>query len=73
MDIRLPNGVLVKGIPDGTSREEVMARAISSGLATAEDFGGTSAQKVEQEPSNVNAILTEQRNVPQKIWQLDKM
>jgi|GEM_PF-2297906 len=60
MDIRLPNGVLVKGIPDGTSREEVMARAISSGLATAEDFGGTSAQKVEQEPSNVNAILTEQ-------------
>lgn len=60
MDIRLPNGVLVKGIPDGTSREEVMARAISSGLATAEDFGGTSVQKVEQEPSNVNVSLTEQ-------------
>ena len=42
MDIRLPNGVLVKNIPDGTSREEVMAKAISSGLATAEDFMGTS-------------------------------
>ena len=59
MDIRLPNGVLVKNIPDGTSREEVMARAISSGLATAEDFMGTSSQKSEQEPSNVNVALRE--------------
>ena len=59
MDIRLPNGVLVKNIPDGTSREEVMAKAISSGLATAEDFMGTSSQKSEQEPSNVNVALRE--------------
>lgn len=60
MDIRLPNGVLVKGIPDGTSREEVMARAISSGLAKAEDFMETSATKGDQEPSNVNVASIEQ-------------
>jgi hypothetical protein len=38
MDIRLPSGVLIQGIPEGTSKEDIQAKAISSGMATAEDF-----------------------------------
>lgn len=39
MDVRLPNGKLIQGIPEGTSKEEIQRKAIESGLATMEDFG----------------------------------
>lgn len=39
MDVRLPNGTVVRGIPEGTSKEEIQAKAIAKGLASAEDFG----------------------------------
>lgn len=42
MDVRLPNGVIIKNVPEGTSKDEIRARAITSGLATAADFGETS-------------------------------
>ncbi|MCP4339796.1 MAG: hypothetical protein GY799_13120, partial [Desulfobulbaceae bacterium] len=38
MDVRLPNGVIVQGIPEGTTKEQVMLKAISSGVATENDF-----------------------------------
>ena len=38
MDIRLPNGQVISGVPEGTSREEVMRKAIQAGLATYQDF-----------------------------------
>jgi len=38
MDIRLPSGILIQGIPKGTSKEDIQAKAISSGMATEEDF-----------------------------------
>ena len=38
MDIELPNGVVIKDIPEGTSKEQIMQKAIRNGLATAEDF-----------------------------------
>jgi hypothetical protein len=38
MDIELPNGVVIKDIPEGTSKEQIMQKAIKNGLATAEDF-----------------------------------
>lgn len=38
MDVRLPNGIIIKGVPEGTSKEQIMQKAISSGKATAEDF-----------------------------------
>jgi hypothetical protein len=40
MDIELPNGVVIQDIPEGTSKNEVMAKAIKAGLATPEDFAG---------------------------------
>jgi hypothetical protein len=36
--ITLPNGKQIKGVPTGTSKEDIMAKAIASGLATQEDF-----------------------------------
>lgn len=43
MDIELPNGVVIKDIPEGTSKEQIMQKAIKNGLATAEDFKMSSA------------------------------
>lgn len=39
MDVRLPNGVVLKNVPEGTSKDEIRARAIRAGVATAKDFG----------------------------------
>lgn len=39
MDIELPNGQVITDVPEGTPKEAIMQKAISSGLATAEDFG----------------------------------
>lgn len=48
MDVRLPSGVLMKGIPDGTTKDEIKAKAIKAGLATEADFGAP-AQSFEQQ------------------------
>lgn len=39
MDVTLPNGKVISGVPEGTSKEQIAQKAISAGLATAEDFG----------------------------------
>lgn len=41
MDVRLPNGTVVRNVPEGTSKAQIQALAIRNGLATAEDFGGS--------------------------------
>lgn len=38
MEVRLPNGVVMQGVPDGTSKEAIMQKAIGAGLATQADF-----------------------------------
>lgn len=45
MDVVLPNGVTIRGIPEGTTKEQVMQKAISAGLAKQEDFGVTPPQE----------------------------
>lgn len=44
MNVTLPNGKVISGVPDGTTKEQVKAKAIAAGLATAEDFGDTVAE-----------------------------
>ena len=39
MDVKLPNGNIIKGVPDGTSKDDVKTKAIAAGLATEADFG----------------------------------
>lgn len=38
MDVLLPNGRLITGVPEGTSKEAVRDKAIKSGIAKPEDF-----------------------------------
>jgi hypothetical protein len=38
MDVRLPNGTIIKNVPEGTSKEEIRVKAINAGYAKAEDF-----------------------------------
>jgi len=38
MDIRLPSGKVIKGVPDGLTKAQIKQRAISSGAATEADF-----------------------------------
>lgn len=38
MDVTLPNGVVIKGVPDDATKDQIRAKAIKSGLATPEDF-----------------------------------
>tara|TARA_R110002020_G_scaffold475808_1_gene712526 strand:+ start:687 stop:2537 length:1851 start_codon:yes stop_codon:yes gene_type:complete len=39
MNVTLPNGKVINGIPEGTPKDAIMQKAISSGLATQADFG----------------------------------
>lgn len=39
MNVTLPNGQVINGVPEGTSKEEIAQKAISSGLAKESDFG----------------------------------
>lgn len=57
MDVRLPNGTVIRGVPEGTSKDAIMQKAISSGLATESDFAdamnampATEAGKPAREP-----------------------
>jgi hypothetical protein len=38
MDVKLPNGQVIRGVPDGTSKDDIMDKAISASLATEQDF-----------------------------------
>lgn len=51
MDIELPNGTIIQGIPEGTPKSVVMEKAIKAGLAKPEDFG-TQPQQQTTAPSS---------------------
>ena len=65
MDVRLPSGVLLKGIPEGTSKDEIKAKAIKAGLATEADF----AAPAQQEPMPAPAAQEVQPPAPQPAQQ----
>lgn len=44
VSIVLPNGTQIDGVPAGTSKDEIMAKAISSGWATQSDFDSVSGK-----------------------------
>ncbi len=37
-DVKLPNGAIIRNVPEGTTREQIKAKAIAAGLATESDF-----------------------------------
>lgn len=61
MNVTLPNGVVINGVPDNATKEEVRQKAIAAGLATEADFP---APEVDTSvPRNVGFQPTE---VPEK-------
>ena len=44
MDVKLPNGKIIKNVPEGTTKEQVKQKAIAAGIATESDFGMPQAQ-----------------------------
>lgn len=52
MNVELPNGTVIEGVPEGTTKEQIMQKAISAGLATAEDFGIQEANPEQATPIN---------------------
>lgn len=47
-DITLPNGSVIRGIPEGTSKQEIKRKAVVAGLATEQDFAVPAAQQFQQ-------------------------
>lgn len=69
MDVRLPNGAVIRGVPEGTQKEVIQQKAISSGLATMEDFGQPvapqqQAQISQELPPEVIAGVEERIPIP---------
>lgn len=55
MNVTLPNGTVIQGIPEGTTKEQVMQKAIAAGLAKQEDF--QPAQSAQQPTSFADDAL----------------
>lgn len=51
MDIELPNGTILQGVPEGTSKADIQAKAIKAGLAKASDFEATKPAQPQEAPS----------------------
>lgn len=57
MDVELPNGYVIQGVPEGTSKQDIMAKAIKAGVATEADFGSAKAPPAKPEMSTGEQIL----------------
>ncbi len=67
MDVKLPNGTIIKGVPEGTTKEQVAQKAIAAGLATPQDFGVPAEQ---QAPNGImssikDAVTGQSRSTPE--------
>lgn len=51
MDVKLPNGKVIKGVPEGTSRDAIQQKAIAAGLASPEDFQQPESRNPEFQPT----------------------
>lgn len=48
MDVELPNGLIIENVPDGTTKEQIIQKAIKKGLASAEDFANWNPSQFQQ-------------------------
>src|SRR5689334_24347233 len=49
MDVTLPNGTTIRGVPDNATKEQIKAKAISGGLAQESDFGAPTNAEAEDQ------------------------
>ena len=51
MNVELPNGTIIEGVPEGTTKEQIAQKAIAAGLASPEDFNlPKTSQTTPQQP-----------------------
>ncbi len=55
-DVRLPNGTIVKNVPEGMTQAELKATLIEKGAATEEDFAVAAPVRPEKPKVNTEAI-----------------
>jgi len=53
MNVTLPNGQVINGVPEGTTKAQVMRKAIAAGLATENDFA-QAPKPVDSTPRNID-------------------
>lgn len=58
MDVRLPNGKILRGVPEGTSKQDIMQKAIGAKLAYAGDFLGGPIDIIGERKKAVGEFLT---------------
>ena len=70
MDVRLPNGTMIRGVPDDMSREALMAKAISGGYATESDFSSVTQrleQPISQPQEALSPVYFEGEDIPRMV------
>jgi hypothetical protein len=71
MDVRLPNGTVVRNVPENITQAELQQIAIANGLATAEDFGGAPVSATEQ-PLPAQVAPTQPAQEPSMLSQIGR-
>jgi len=66
MDVRLPDGTIIKNVPDGTTKADLVAKLQRNGMAVPADWLQPSTQP-EQNKSIVQQIGGEMRQVPRQL------
>jgi len=56
MDVRLPNGTVVKNVPENITKSDLQRRAIAAGLASQADFGAPAQPQAAPERPPVDTI-----------------
>lgn len=51
MDVRLPNGKIIRGVPEGTPKDVIAQKAVMAGLATEQEMGLTEVVGIPGGPS----------------------
>jgi hypothetical protein len=78
MDVRLPNGTVIKNVPEGTSKAQIQSLAIRNGLAKEADFGiPTQVQEPEEtgaiySPEGIPLVATREMPTRQQVYQTVK-
>lgn len=74
MDVKLPNGKVIKGVPEGTPKEEVAKKAILSGIASESDFPSSSIEPTQEvKESSLLDTVTGQSRKTEAIAGLDEV
>lgn len=64
MNVTLPNGAVIQGVPDDATKEQIKAKAIAAGLATPADFGDREIPQSKPEPQQSKTAQEKQIATP---------